>query len=625
MDIEAPLPGALGRKWADLSSARLQELLTETNWALPVRPSSTITTATKATLLESARQQLSKPWPRPLGSALIRYHTDGARKPYEDEVLLLQNRLTVMTIAALIDGSPRWIDQVIDGAVALCEQLSWCWPAHDEFAKQSEHYVPDPDRPFLDLGAGEVAVQLAWVVRLLGERLDRACPGLTDLIRGEIQRRVFIPFLEREDWHWLGTFRPAHNWCAWIHGNLLTATLALGPSTPRADEVLWKALQGLARYLEVLPSDGAIDEGFSYWWNGVARALEALDYLSLATGGELEAVPQISSLSECVAFPWRMRLGDDLYVSFSDAMARPHEFLPWDTLWRAAGECEQGESEAWALAQFRRHNLILRTELGLSRTWRTLSDDFLWRAIAGPEIRSPYASSVWLPSLEFTLGRTGTTTPTGFTMTLKGGHNDENHNHNDVGTFTLTLNGEPLIVDPGRVEYTAQTFSERRYEIWAMRSRAHSVPIIANLEQSTGSQFRARGAVFSDDDNQVRAALDIAGAYPIDGGSWVRTVTLDRPGERVTLEDRWQGISGPHEQVLIVAAPVTQLDQHTLLLGSNTEHRCLMRAEGAGFILAEQQLTDPLMVDSWGESLTRISWVTTGGNNGSSTVTFSIA
>ena len=39
----------------------------------------------------------------------------------------------------------------------------------------------------------------------------------------------------------------------------------------------------------VLPEDGAIDEGYAYWWNGACRALEALDVLRHATGGALDA------------------------------------------------------------------------------------------------------------------------------------------------------------------------------------------------------------------------------------------------------------------------------------------------------------------------------------------------
>ena len=63
---------------------------------------------------------------------------------------------------------------------------------------------------------------------------------------------------------------------------------------------------------------------------------------------------------------------------------------------------------------------------------------------------------------------------------MKGGHNDESHNHNDVGSFVVYHNGKPILVDPGVGEYTSKTFSKERYTIWTMhsdyksRTRRHS-------------------------------------------------------------------------------------------------------------------------------------------------------
>jgi hypothetical protein len=44
-------------------------------------------------------------------------------------------------------------------------------------------------------------------------------------------------------------------------------------------------------------------------------------------------------------------------------------------------------------------------------------------------------------------------------MAIKGGNNGESHNHNDVGSFIIYTDGEPLFIDPGVGEYTAKTFS----------------------------------------------------------------------------------------------------------------------------------------------------------------------
>ncbi len=94
-------------------------------------------------------------------------------------------------------------------------------------------------------------------------------------------------------------------------------------------------IEGLDRYVASLPADGAIDEGFGYWWNGACRALEALDLLSHATGGRLDAA-EVPALRATVAFPHRMQLAGPWYANFADSQARLTHEQPWHALHRAA-------------------------------------------------------------------------------------------------------------------------------------------------------------------------------------------------------------------------------------------------------------------------------------------------
>ena len=79
-----------------------------------------------------------------------------------------------------------------------------------------------------------------------------------------------------------------------------------------------------------------------------------------------------------------------------------------------------------------------------------------------------------------------------FVLALKGGHNGELHNHNDVGSYTLALaptsgkNAEMKFVsrDPGGEVYTARTFSSRRYEGQLLNSFGHPVPRVAGTLQT---------------------------------------------------------------------------------------------------------------------------------------------
>src|SRR5699024_11277230 len=90
----------------------------------------------------------------------------------------------------------------------------------------------------------------------------------------------------------------------------------------------------LDRYLASFPADGGIDEGFSYYWNGACRLLEAIDLLITASGGLLarEAVARIEVIGALLRFPQRMELGAGWFVNVADGPARPMAEQYWDVL-----------------------------------------------------------------------------------------------------------------------------------------------------------------------------------------------------------------------------------------------------------------------------------------------------
>jgi len=112
----------------------------------------------------------------------------------------------------------------------------------------------------------------------------------------------------------------------------------------------------------------------------------------------------------------------------------------------------------------------------------------------------------------------------------KGGYNDESHNHNDVGSFMLYHNREPLLIDAGVGTYTSKTFSKDRYSIWTMQSDYHNLPHINGYPQSYGKTYRSSNVNVNDSNKTF--SLDISKAYPIEAGInlWQRTYTLSNEG-----------------------------------------------------------------------------------------------
>lgn len=576
-------------------------------------------------LADRAAADRAKPWPIPSARGFARYVRDGDRAEYEDVVFTREHRLTRAAVLAAVTLDQAWIDEVVDGVALLCEQSTWCLPAHDDcFARGGA--VTDVTRPFLDLRAGDVAAQLAWIDHLLGEQLDERAPGIRARIRYEVDRRVLTPFVTRRDWHWL---RDVHNWSAWIHGNVLVAALVLIDDPAARDEVVATALSGLEQYLASIPADGAIDEGFMYWWQGACRALEALDLLHHASGGALGAITA-EPLRQVIAFPQRMQLGGDWYLNFADGAARlPSGELPWCALYQAARRVGDEQAQAHAATHRQDGAPVAREEQGLGRLLRALTDRD-WVEAAATE--SPLPREVWLPSTQVLLVREKAGTAHGITLAVKGGHNGEHHNHNDVGGIVVALDGVPVIVDPGRPTYTAQTFSPDRYKIWTMQSSWHSVPEIRATAQGPGAQYAARDVTPDLDSDEPGLALDIAAAYPVPGLiRWRRDARLDRRGHCVRVTEDWavqdenvpdDGGEGRTVIHLMLAGSVELGDGSAVVEAVEGADRALISWDPpqASATVTVRELDDPWLTDVWGKRLTRLEIdVTALGPSGSFT------
>ncbi|WP_404434153.1 heparinase II/III-family protein [Microbacterium lacus] len=613
--MNTTFPGTLSDAFGRRSSTReLGALLRIADESLPVEPATNRGvwgSVDAGELLSRAAHDLRAPWPIPLASAAARVYRDGDRDGWEQVAYERQYRLSRAAIAAAVTLDEMWIDEVIDGIQLLCEQSSWCWPAHDDTFERHGAVLATVTDPFLDLGAGEVVGQLAWIDHVLGAGLDARAPGIRQRIRHEARLRVFDPFVARRDWHWIGLDGDVHNWNPWIHGNVLVAALRL---LDAPDDVAVRAaivalsVEGLDRYVTVLPADGAIDEGYSYWWNGACRALEALDILSYATGGALDATPKVTALRETVAFPHRSHLGRDWYLNLADGQARPSCDQPWHALYRAAQRAGDQDAAAHAAA----HRDVTPNETaGFGRLVRALTDrDWVEASV----VLSPLPRDVWLPSTEVMLARETAGSSDGLALAIKGGHNGEHHNHNDVGSFVVASDGVPVLVDVGRPTYTKATFGPDRYDIWTMQSSWHNVPEVGGIPQGVGAEFAARDARVTVTDAASTLSLDIADAYPVDAlRAWRRTATLDRERGTVRVEDAWDldslgAGSEPLTTVrLLVAGEVRLAPDSAGIVPLDGAHPVIVRWPGTiQARIVQRELDDPMLSDVWGARLTRI-------------------
>ncbi|MFI7067284.1 heparinase II/III family protein [Kribbella sp. NPDC050124] len=538
-------------------------------------------------ILADAEVDRAQPWPQTLLSDYARYWRDGVRTAYEGPAGELRRRTSTAVLAAALTADEAYVDAAADGLMLLCEQTTWCWAAHESFATARNEVAGDPDEPYLDLGAAETAEILAWADLVLGPALDERVPGLRRRMRRETRQRVIEPFRNDRRWHWLGLDGRLHNWNPWIHGHVLAVALFLEDDPQGQLEVTDLVVDGLSRYLDAMPADGGCDEGYAYWWNGPARLALALDLLDRVTDGAF-APWSCTPLAEMARYPQRVALGEGWYVNVADGSARPDPNQPWHVLHRWGRYHEDADVMAQAAAH---RDLPIAPVAGLGRAVLGLTDDTWWNA-AKTEL--PLPKSTWLPDVQLFVARD----ESGLTLAIKGGHNDENHNHNDVGSFIAALDSTPVLIDLGQPTYTALSFSDRRYEQWVVQSGWHNVPVLDGHEQQAGPGYRATGVVVQENS----LALDLTQAYP--ETPHCRRVASVEDGA-ITIADEWEGSAAEH---FVIAGTPIRHDAGRLLietLNGGCAQLTWNADLGAGH-LERRAVDDALLEGVWGPTVHRL-------------------
>lgn len=555
-------------------------------------------------VLADAHALLARPAPVLTATAWARTFRDGVRTDYEDAARELRERVTTLALAAVLapPDEVAFLDGAIDGLVALAEATTWCWAPHDRHAAARGEVLADPDDPFLDLGAAEVASLFAWADQVLGPLFDGRAPGLRKRLRREVELRVLTPFERVRDWHWLGLAGDAHNWNPWIHSAVLTAALLLVDDEERRRRLVRLVVDGLDHYLAVLPADGGIDEGVAYWWHGACRLLESLDLLAAAIGLDVADLPVLAPL---IRFPHRMHLGGDAYVNAGDAPARLPGAQPWHVLHRWGERLGDDDVRAHAVSRARASGRAVWPQAGLGRALSGLADPRWRTAVAADPGATWPAREEWLPRVQVLVARESAGTSRGLTVAVKAGHNGERHNHLDVGSYWVAADGVPVVADVGQPTYTAASFGPDRYRAWPLRSEWHNVPE-PGVPQEPGEACGARDVEVELTAAAATLSADLAGAYP-GVARWIRSVRLVR-GPRahvlVTDDESVRPVRLRH----VLAGDVELGDGEAFVsLGGRRVLRLSWDPRATTAELERRPLDDPLLRASWGGHLTRLT------------------
>lgn len=529
----------------------------------------------------------------------MEFSRTGNRVNYEAKLFARRTTLNTLVLAECVENQGRFLDDIVNLLFAICEESAWQLPAHNAYERDVPQFLlPDVTRPVIDLFAAETGAVLAMAKYLLKKPLSDISPAIGAMITENLNRRIFTPYLNEHFW-WMGDGEsPMNNWTIWCTQNILIAAFAHDSGSRlddlRRNAIFHKACQSIDYFLAEYGEDGCCDEGAQYYRHAGLCLFGCMEILNAITDGGFSSLYQNKKIQNIALYILNVHVDGIYYVNFSDCSpvagrCNAREFLfgkrigSTGLMRHAAADYKQSESPLLPQEQ----NLYYR-----------LLTVFTHQEMMTYDTSTPvFHPDLYYGSVGLFLAR-----DEHLCLAVKAGDNDDSHNHNDTGSFTVYKDGKPLFIDVGVESYTKKTFSPERYSIWTMQSQYHNLPSFGErgrfAMQMNGPQYRAKDVKYSLEPDNCQISMDIADAYPnAEVSSYRRTVVLEKE-KQIVVRDSCEGNRRPAVLSLMTyEKPFWDAPSSTLTIGQKFG-RCMIK--GAKEVYSESiPITDPRLQGAW--------------------------
>lgn len=467
-------------------------------------------------------------------SLYMQYAKNGNRTNYEGPYLKRRDTLYYLLagyIYADKEKKEAYANKALDIAWAICEETSWVLPAHNVSAGYIHDGAPlpntfDHDIPEVDLFSAATGSLLSFVYYFMKDDLGEISGGaVPKRIEFEVRRRILDAFSQRE-MRWAYSDH-VNNWVPWIVSNILGCAFVFESEMQKALALLTRCEVYLNRFTAEYKDDCGCDEGAVYWGVAIGTLFDACELIYDISGGDIDVL-NCDFLKKACQFEADMCIdpGKRIFVNFADCTPKVGQEVDGGFIVRMGRRTGNEKLIAFGKELAKSTKGIITSSRDVAyRGIKTLFDD-------ETDTEIDYRSNVAMyPDLQVAVMRSGS-----YTVAAKGGHNSESHNHNDIGSFMVYIDGEPALIDPGRLEYSKDTFNENRYKIWTNRSLYHNLPEICGTEQVNGRKYHADSFEY---DGKLK--ISYASAYPIDIEKCTREISVDDRGVTICDEVKADG------------------------------------------------------------------------------------
>jgi hypothetical protein len=300
------------------------------------------------------------------------------------------------------------------------------------------------------------------------------------------------------------------SWNSVVNGGLTAGALSVADEVPEISApIIDSAVRNLPVMFASYTNQGAWEAGPDYWGYATRHSILAIDALMTSLGSDY-GLMQSEGLKNTGFFPIQMTGPFDWYFNFADGW--PESLTKPELFWLGKN---------YATPYFIKENhRLLKNQVSYSETLHSfnvipLAFNIVWYQ-PEPGNVIPLPKGIAYERVGAASMRSAWNDPDAIFIGFKGGFNQADHAHLDIGSFVLDAEGERWAFDLGRDDYDIPGYWETaegagRWKIFRLSNLAHNTLTLNDDVQRVAANAPFRKSGFSE--SKSFAVADITSAY----------------------------------------------------------------------------------------------------------------
>lgn len=421
-------------------------------------------------------------------------------------------RVYALGLAYRLTGKEQYAARAVEDLLAVCAFEDWN-PSH-----------------FLDTAEMSHAVGIGY------DWLHSFMDAPTRVkIREGLVRLGLKPGLEAYEGARFGWWRKSsHNWNQVCNGGLICGALAIAEDEPElCGRIVSEALASLPKAMASYAPDGGWIEGPGYWAYATNYAAYGLSALNSALGTDF-GISNTEGFDTTGRFPLHLTGPTSLYFNFADVHENARRG-PLPVLFWLAKRFDDAALAVAGRAALEHHSADPR--------------HLIWYVPAPDRQPAPLPRDAYFAGVQVACLRSDWSEDALF-VAVKGGDNQANHGHLDLGSFEFDALGVRWARDLGSDDYNLRGYWEgnkptgKRWNYYRLGSLSHNVPLLDNENQNCLA--KAKIVRFVTDEDAALAVVDLTEAYAPKATRATRGVALRDGRTRLLVQDEFE-LAAPAE------------------------------------------------------------------------------